>query len=380
MCRGDIMIGTSINIMKDVCAHVYLNGIFSGCAIIFSNNNIIYLVTAFHVVKPIIMHEPINLECIAIQDENGRFFSISSIRSDKSSWEKTDIVMCILNGPIDGLRDLFFLSESPKPHFKLMSRVKSNSIKQPSAIFSLHQNENVNNDFFLFTTDKALMENSSGDVGATALKGISGSGVFLMEHNSLVLVGIISSIPDEAMLGKIKCCCTSALMKLEPNLKKHDDQSGYGINNLLFNIELIRRETMEKTISSWESNPENVIFSNNIDRKINELLPDYKVTAEKIKIVCNLLNGNSLLNEISKVNFLKSAYEQANVIFDGRDLNVFFSDASSAHAEYKKIHNDYMNILADKLIPLGMSRDEILLLSNKDIATWLGNCDLDFIK
>ncbi|MBQ0688796.1 hypothetical protein J7315_22400, partial [Providencia rettgeri] len=239
----------------------------------------------------------------------------------------------------------------------------------------------INDSFYYINIDKSILEDSSGRWGASALEGISGSGIFLKSHKQLVIVGIVSSIPDDGMLGKIKCCNSYFFTNLKPSLIKHDNlEYNFGINHIHQEISSIKDSNLDSIISEWENNPDNKEYNENINRKLSVLHVPNKVKQEKTKIIRNLLLGDIFLSErINNYPNIELAYSESHQIFSDDDMTIYTNNRISANEKYHEIRKDYLEILLDTLKPHGLMKDKIQLLRNKDIAFWLANCDLDFL-
>ncbi|WPG21421.1 hypothetical protein SD435_02720 [Kosakonia cowanii] len=226
------------------------------------------------------------------------------------------------------------------------------------------------------------MEDSSGRWGASALQGISGAGVFVKIHQQLVLVGIISSIPDDGLFGKIRCSNASCFIDIHDSLKTNDNNDyNYGSAILKESLLMLKDENIDSVIHEWESSEENKKYKNNIDRKISILHAANKIEQEKKKIILNLLSGNDFSRvRMSNNPNIETSYSTAHQVFCGEDMTLYVNNRSEANKGYQGIKLDYLNILSDSLSPHGLKKDEIRLLRNKDIAFWLANCDLDFLE
>lgn len=371
-----------INNLCKVTAFVYISDDFIGCAVIFKNNNEIMLVTAFHVLEPLIHNLSENKHLIQIKDENKRIYKVNELRGDINESKKRDIALLVLDGEINNLEEICFFNPLPSPNLELISRCRSHLNNEPTSLYSKEQIEKLDDFYYYINIDKSLMEDSSGRWGASALQGISGAGIFIKFDQQLVLVGIISSIPDEGLFGKIRCSNASCFIEIHHSLKtKSNNDYDFGSSILKESLLMLKEENIDAVIRDWESAEENKKYKNNIDRKINILHIASKVEQEKKKIILNLLSGNNFARA-RMINYpnIETSYSTAHQVFDGEDMTLYFNNRSEANKGYKDIKLNYLNILSDTLSPHGLLKDEILLLRNKDIAFWLANCDLDFLE
>lgn len=280
------------------------------------------------------------------------------------------------------LRRSFFLNPLSTPNLELISRCRSANNITPAAIYSKEQIEKCDDFYYYINIDKSIMEDSSGRWGASALQGISGAGVFIKIHQQLVLVGIISSIPDDALFGKIRCSNASCFIEIDNSLKMHSDKDyNFGNDILKKSLQILKDENIDSVIHDWESTEDNKKYNDNINRKINILHISSKVEQEKKKIILNLLCGNNFARE-RMINYpnIETSYSTAHQVFCGEDMTIYVNNRPEANKGYQDIKLNYLNILSESLSPHGLRKDEILLLRNKDIAFWLANCDLDFLE
>ncbi|VEI63143.1 Uncharacterised protein [Serratia fonticola] len=371
-----------VNNLYKVTAFVYISNSFIGCAVIFKNNEKIMLATAFHVLSTIADDFKNKKHLIQIKDENNRLFTVNELKGNITECEERDIALLILNGEINGLEEVFFLNPLNDPSQELVSRCRSKNIEEPKSIYSKEQSERCNDFFYYITVDKGLLGDSTGYWGASALEGISGAGVFIKTHQQLVLTGIISAIPDEGMLGKIKCCNASSFIEMHDSLKTQSDiHYNFRSSVIKESVAIMKIEHFDSVINDWEINEENKEYNKNIDRKIKTLHINEKIKNEKRKILHNLISGNNYANErlINSPN-IELGYSNAHQIFCGEDMTVYVGSRIEASRRYTEIRERYLEVLSDSLHSLGLRRDEILLLRNKDIAFWLANCDLDFLE
>ncbi|MGF6436604.1 hypothetical protein [Kosakonia sp. 1610] len=371
-----------INNLCRVTAFVYISGDFIGCAVIFKKNNEIMLATAFHVLEPLAYNLSENRHLIQIVDEKKRIYKVNELRGNVSESKKRDVALLILDGEADSLEEIFFLNPLSSPSMELISRCRSRLNNHPTSLYSKEQIERFDDFYYYINIDKNIMEDSSGRWGASALQGISGAGVFVKIHQQLVLVGIISSIPDDGLFGKIRCSNASCFIDIHDSLKTNDNNDyNYGSAILKESLLMLKDENIDSVIHEWESSEENKKYKNNIDRKISILHAANKIEQEKKKIILNLLSGNDFSRvRMSNNPNIETSYSTAHQVFCGEDMTLYVNNRSEANKGYQGIKLDYLNILSDSLSPHGLKKDEIRLLRNKDIAFWLANCDLDFLE
>lgn len=371
-----------INNLCRVTAFVYISGDFIGCAVIFKKNNEIMLATAFHVLEPLAYNLSENRHLIQIVDEKKRIYKVNELRGNVSESKKRDVALLILDGEADSLEEIFFLNPLSSPGMELISRCRSRLNNHPTSLYSKEQIERFDDFYYYINIDKNIMEDSSGRWGASALQGISGAGVFVKIHQQLVLVGIISSIPDDGLFGKIRCSNASCFIDIHDSLKTNDNNDyNYGSAILKESLLMLKDENIDSVIHEWESSEENKKYKNNIDRKISILHAANKTEQEKKKIILNLLSGNDFSRvRMSNNPNIETSYSTAHQVFCGEDMTLYVNNRSEANKGYQGIKLDYLNILSDSLSPHGLKKDEIRLLRNKDIAFWLANCDLDFLE
>ena len=371
-----------INNLCKVTAFVYISDNFIGCAVIFKNNNEIMLATAFHVLEPLIHNLSGNRHLIQIVDEKKRIYKVNELRGSINESKKRDIALLVLDGEINNLEEISFLNPLSSPNLELISRCRSHLNNNPTSLYSKEQIEKLDDFYYYISIDKSIMEDSSGRWGASALQGISGAGIFIKIHQQLVLVGIISSIPDDGLFGKIRCSNASCFIDVHDSLKiNNSNDYNFGSSILKESLLMLKDENIDSVIHDWENLEENKKYKNNIERKINILHVASKVEQEKKKIILNLLSGNNF-SRARMINYpnIETSYSTAHQVFNGEDMTLYVNSRSEANKGYQDIKLGYLNILSDSLSPHGLQQDEILLLRNKDIAFWLANCDLDFLE
>ncbi|TDQ20168.1 hypothetical protein EDF75_4628 [Raoultella sp. BIGb0149] len=371
-----------INNLCRVTAFVYISDNFIGCAVIFKNNNEIMLATAFHVLEPLILNLSDYRHLIQIMDEKKRIYKVNELRGNINESKKRDIALLVLDGDVNNLEEICFFNPIPHPNLELISRCRSHLNKNPASLYSKEQIEKLDDFYYYINIDKSIMEDSSGQWGASALHGISGAGVFIKIHQQLVLVGIISSIPDDGLFGKIRCSNASCFIDIHDSLKiNNSNDYDFGSSILKESLLMLKDENIESVIHDWGNLEENKKYKKNIDRKINVLHVASKIEQEKKKIILNLLSGNNFARA-RMINYpnIETSYSTAHQVFGGEDMTLYVNNRAEANKGYQDIKLDYLNILSDSLSPHGLQKDEILLLRNKDIAFWLANCDLDFLE
>lgn len=371
-----------INNLCKVTAFVYISDDFIGCAVIFKNNNEIMLATAFHVLESLIHNFSDNKHLIHIVDEKKRIYKVNELRGNINESKIRDIALLVLDGDINNLEEICFFNPLSSPNLELISRCRSHINNIPASLYSKEQIEKLDDFYYYINIDKSIMEDSSGRWGASALQGISGAGVFIKIHQQLVLVGIISSIPDDGLFGKVRCSNASCFIEIHDSLKAHSSNNyDFGSSILKESLLMIKDENIDSVIHDWENLEENKKYNNNIDRKIKILHVASKIHQEKKKIILNLLSGNNFARA-RMINYpnIETSYSTAHLVFGGEDMTLYVNNRAEANKGYQNIKSDYLNILSDSLSPHGLQKDEILLLRNKDIAFWLANCDLDFLE
>ncbi|WP_422527057.1 hypothetical protein [Serratia fonticola] len=371
-----------INNLCKVTAYIYISDEFIGCAVIFKSNNEIMLATAFHVLEPLINNLNENKHLVQITDEKKRSYKVNELRGDIVESKRRDIALLVLDGEVNDLEEISFLNPLTTPSLELICRCKSALNSLPASLYSKEQIERCDDFYYYINIDKSIMEDSSGRWGASALQGISGAGVFIKTHQQLVLVGVISSIPDDGLFGKIRCSNASCFIEIDNSLINYNDKDyNFGNSILKESLHLLQEENIDSVIHEWESAEENKKYNININRKIKTLHITSKAEQEKKKIILNLLSGNNFARArmINNPN-IETSYSTAHQVFCGEDMTVYVNNRSEANKSYQDIKLNYLNILSESLSPHGLRKDEILLLRNKDIAFWLANCDLDFLE
>ncbi|UGS42286.1 hypothetical protein [Pseudocitrobacter corydidari] len=371
-----------INNLCKVTAFIYISDDFIGCAVIFKNNNEIMLATAFHVLESLIHNFSDNKHLIQIVDEKKRIYKVNELRGNINESKRRDIALLVLDGDINNLEEICFFNPLSSPNLELISRCRSHINNIPTSLYSKEQIEKLDDFYYYINIDKSIMEDSSGRWGASALQGISGAGVFIKIHQQLVLVGIISSIPDDGLFGKVRCSNASCFIEIHDSLKANSSNNyDFGSSILKESLLMLKDENIDSVIHDWENLEENKKYNNNIDRKINILHVASKIDQEKKKIILNLLSGNNFARA-RMINYpnIETSYSTAHLVFGGEDMTLYVNNRAEANKGYQNIKSDYLNILSDSLSPHGLQKDEILLLRNKDIAFWLANCDLDFLE
>ena len=205
-------------------------------------------------------------------------------RGNINESKRRDIALLVLDGDINNLEEIYFFNPLSSPNLELISRCRSHINNIPTSLYSKEQIEKLDDFYYYINIDKSIMEDSSGRWGASALQGISGAGVFIKIHQQLVLVGIISSIPDDGLFGKVRCSNASCFIEIHDSLKANSSNNyDFGSSILKESLLMLKDENIDSVIHDWESLEENKKYNNNIDRKIKILHVASKIDQEKKK-------------------------------------------------------------------------------------------------
>lgn len=240
------------------------------------------------------------------------------------------------------------------------SRIFDSKIKEPSP------------EEFTITLYGDTFQYGSED-GAMIAKGLSGSGVFLLQDNEIYLIGILKQvIGEEALNNDIICCPVS---NLNGALKsKYID---------LLDI---------KSLKNWENKIEETVAKEEVDQWIQDNIDDYNNILRKSKII---QNDDQKARDYARKKVLKYLNHQ---YLAPENWSLFERFENGAKTFEESVEENYTRIVdnnkeaKDLLIKLEQDfssylknnvlteseKTDFLKLARYKIAWWLMNCSLDF--
>lgn len=212
-----------------------------------------------------------------------------------------------------------------------------------------------------------------GEVGQDIAQGLSGSGVFIFQHNTPFLIGILNSVIEkQAFNDDIECC---SIFRLEKYFTEYVNLSD--IEQLKKWEENIEKERTKKEIEAFKELRSE--FFENLYRKNKILYPDKdvdKITSENIKQFISIEeNIKTLENGFPEifVDFKRLVKKQISTVENDYSITVDNSnEAKNKKLELQKFLQDRIEVQFPKFYSFDLSEYQVL--------QWLGICTLNFIE
>lgn len=213
----------------------------------------------------------------------------------------------------------------------------------------------------------------AGEDGHLLARGLSGSGVFLIRHNTPFLIGILNSVvTDKAWNNDINCCSVHHIQRY---FQSYIDLSDFEtLRKWDENIKQIRTTAEIEAFKKTESG-----FFNKLYRKNKVLYPDIDHCNEKtVDQINNYLSMKDNIDKYSKdypdlfSDFKNSVSKLVSQVKYQYSLSV--DKSNEAIISQRDLQNELRSIL--QFMPSTTTFD----LSEYQIIEWLGMCTLNFTK
>ena len=261
-----------------------------------------------------------------------------------------------------------FLTEEPV-FFRGYQAINSSSPRTWDAkIIDLGEDE-----FKISLTQKTFSQ--AGTAGATAAKGLSGSGVFIIRAKTVYLIGHLKSVVGtKALNDDIHCCrATNFKNKLAKTFVDLGD-----IDNIRLWEKAAERKITEEDVKSW--------IQNN-DKHFNDLLRKTKVlTSDEVKAeemarrrILSFLDREYRNHNISGWGNLISQYNETSKSFEESVRDLFtrtVDNANEAKDLLRKLEAGFMEHIKD--LVGDKSNKQTIELARHKVTWWLMNCSFDF--
>ncbi|MFZ4929772.1 trypsin-like serine protease [Chryseobacterium sp. Mn2064] len=362
------------NIIEKTCVRIQYGEDNIGSGVLIADNETFYVLTAAHCLGD---------EDVEIEKENIVIKKQFDYASEFNNISVKDIV------DIDFDKDYCLIEIDFDDEEKLLNSYKFGKgfIKDLGVKFCGYQNINLNQyrpfDAKIVTVSDIhhkfkikLIENTfdqAGEIGYNIAKGLSGSGVFIFQHNTPFLIGILNSVlEDQAWNDDIECCSIAHLEKYFTEYVNLSD-----IEQLKKWEENIEKERTKQEIESFKELRSE--FFDNLYRKNTILYPDKdvdRITSENIKQFISIEeNIKTLENSFPEIfiDFKRLVKKQISTVTNDYSRTVSNSnEAKNQKLELQKFLEDKI----EKQIPKFYSFD----LSEYQVLQWLGICTLNFIE
>ena len=261
-----------------------------------------------------------------------------------------------------------FLTEEPV-YFRGYQGINSGTPRTWDAkVIDLGEDE-----FKISLTQKTFSQ--AGTAGATAAKGLSGSGVFIIRAKTVYLIGHLKSVVGtKALNDDIHCCrATNFKNKLAKTFVDLGD-----IDNIRLWEKAAERKITEEDVKSW--------IQNN-DKHFNDLLRKTKVlTSDEVKAeemarrrILSFLDREYRNHNISGWGNLISQYNETSKSFEESVRDLFtrtVDNANEAKDLLRKLEAAFMEHIKD--LVGDKSNKQTIELARHKVTWWLMNCSFDF--
>lgn len=373
--------------IKKTTGLLYCDNKFVGSGVIFLHNKNTYFVTAGHNIYGKSFDQTPEIAKLKIEVGENQFLNVCCLFGDVQFAAKNDILILLLESSttieIASLLTPIFSTVPKNPIHNLVLRGKyanSKDIVNKGKI-SYDQLNDKNQNQFIVNIPKEQLVNSSFSSGSEWLNGMSGSGLFYDNHNSIILTGVLIEILNKGNDGKMLIASVCVLKELIDdidivNSNQFDFESVFNAESLNNIID----DNDDEVIAEWERKASNNPQLDHINRKLREIYPEGELLNQKRKLIRKLLIGNSFIEtELKKHEQLKQSYDLAYKVHDLEDKTNYVNSKKEAKDLINKIMNDYESYLTKELSGK-LESSLIKLLTNYGVANWISNCSIDFLK
>lgn len=212
-----------------------------------------------------------------------------------------------------------------------------------------------------------------GEDGHYLARGLSGSGVFIIRHNTPFLIGILNSVvTDKAWNNDVNCC---SVHHIQNYFKSYVDLSDF--ETLRLWQENINRQRTKAEIEAFKSTESG--FFNKLYRKNKVLYPDIEQCDEvTVEQITSFLSMKENIDKYSKeyphlfTEFKLKVSKLVNQVKNQYSLSV--ERSNEAILSQRDLQNELKSVL--DFLPSTTTFD----LSEYQVIEWLGECTLNFTK
>jgi len=374
--------------LQKTTALVYYEDKFISSGIIFKTNDNIYAITAGHSIYGTKFTE--TKDVIKLKIKIGAVnLSVENIVGDSEFAKEHDIVILKISGS-DNYLDILsyeFWSVPKNPIHNLVFRGSYDVEKGINNFWDNHFDETLDNTAkYKIQCKKEYLSNSNYDHGSDWLGGISGSGLFYQNKETVCCCGIIVEILNKGDEGKVLCASIEPLTKILPELNLIQSEV-LDRDNSLSNVSLrnIIAANDAQVVSDWENNPENDTEDNPrityINRKLPLIYPKTQLVEEKTRLIRNFCIGTELIEiELTRNETLMSIYTDAYKSYDIQEKIIYADTRKDARGDLKNIKDKYESYLHSMLKKEGFEDSMIILLKEYAISEWISNCSINILK
>ncbi|MFA1560535.1 hypothetical protein [Aliivibrio fischeri] len=382
-----------MSLIKDnkhrLVGQIYQDDIYLGSCIPFSINKKNYILTSGHVIYGENFEKTVDCDTSFSIKTNSKEFNLigANIITTKEQSEKYEVLIFKLE-PIDiSLNDFIELKfcsliKNPLMHnenyFIWHPQLDSTISPIPVMTFS---GEGKSYDYEVTVAKDTLTNYYNGSYGASAFKGISGSGLFIEYDNEIYLSGVLCALPKSIALATITVQKTDVIQELIGDISFTDSSIMNEDKNIISKvIQECINNTDDSTLEEWLSS--NHKEAHNIERKLTSLYSIHDLPDEIKRTVLNLLNGKRILEDwrINK-NIIYKKYEEANYSASQETMKFNTPSSMEAQKEFRsliKSHKELLKESFDEVEGFKIGVSERNIIANRDISQWLAICNLNF--
>jgi hypothetical protein len=373
--------------IKKTTGLLYCDDKFVGSGVVFLHNDKIYFVTAGHNIYGKAFDKTPEISKLKVEFCENQFLNVLNLFGDVSFASTNDIIVLQLEASANletaSLLTPVFSTIPKNPMHNLLLRGKYANSKDiiNKRKISYDQLHDVNKNQFVVNIPKEQLVNSSFSSGSEWLNGMSGSGLFYENHNSIILTGVLIEILNKGNDGKMLIASVCVLNELIADLEivnsnQIDLESVFNAESLNSIID----DNDDEVIADWERKASNNPQLDYINRKLREIYPETELLDQKRKLIRKLLIGNTFIEtELKKHEQLKQSYDLAYKVHDLEDKKDYVNSKKEAKDLLNKIMSDYESYLTKELSGK-IESSVIKLLTSYGVANWIANCSIDFLK
>jgi len=375
---------------EKLASSIYFNEEFLGSGVPFRKNGKYYCLTCGHVIYGHKFDRVINEHKLKVSF-NGLKLSVINITGGVDLVKNIDLILMEIEH-FDGAKaqdDMFmeldFSDPIKNPTYvpeQLFCIKEKSATRVISVGVETFDKEETKYFYRVIVKKDTFVHYGKGEFGASAYKGISGSGLFLKVASTekIRLTGLVQKITDSTINCEVILCNINSITALLDNIDLYTEKNlDLDEDSLSKTIEKKIKFVEDETAENWLSNAINETSKDHIKRKMEVLHPEVKVKKEMIKVVKNLLTGNEIISawaESSRSLFNK--YDDFNSVKSNESMTIYHETRKEANKEFKRLCDVHEMELKDVLNDLSPDPSELRLIKNRDISQWLSICDLDF--
>jgi hypothetical protein len=354
------------------CVRVKCNGNI-GSGVLVAGKTTFYVFTAAHCLGK---EEP-KIENISIEKQNdykSEFENIKIVKVREFDYDKDFALIEIDFEGEDKLLYQYNLAHQfiPQTDVKFCGYQGINNNEYRPFSSKIISTSDSNHSFKIKLTEGETFQ-QGGEDGHLLARGLSGSGVFTIRHNTPFLIGILNSVvTDKAWNNDVNCCSVNHIQNY---FKPYVDLSD--LNELRSWTENLEKTYIEQEIAAFEESKSD--FFEKLNRKNKVIYSDIEKansnTTRQIKRYLSMLQNIRLLeNEAPHlyINFKEIVAKYVNLVEEDYTRSV------NNNNEALDLKKTLQNTLKDELDFLPMKMD--IDFADFQIIEWLGMCTLNFIK